>query len=177
MIILINGSINAGKSTVAKLLAKKLPQSALVEIDTFHEMIGWLPIDKAIPLNLRNAVSVIRNFIQEDYEVIVPYPLSKKDYFYLVENLKDLHTSIQSFTLAPRLEKALTNRGERVLTSGEKIRIKHHYEIGIPKPSFGEIIDNTEQTPQQTADYILSKLNELSSRSKRPAIQSNKSRY
>jgi len=45
MIIFINGSINAGKSTVAKMLAEKIPNTALVEIDVFHEMIEWMPID------------------------------------------------------------------------------------------------------------------------------------
>ena len=72
MIIFLNGSINAGKSTVAKLLAKELPNTALIEIDTLREMISWMPIDKAIPLNLKNAVSVIRNFAEEGLDVIVP---------------------------------------------------------------------------------------------------------
>ena len=36
MIIFINGSINAGKTTVAKILATKLSNSALLEIDVFH---------------------------------------------------------------------------------------------------------------------------------------------
>jgi len=39
MIIFLNGSINSGKSTVAKLLIKGLSNCALLEIDVFHEMI------------------------------------------------------------------------------------------------------------------------------------------
>ena len=161
MIIFLNGSINAGKSTVAKLLAKELPSSALVEIDAFHEMIEWMPIDKAVPINLENAVSVIRNFSKRGISVIIPYPLSQRNYDYMMENLKDTNQEVRVFTLAPKIENTLTNRGNRELTDQEKDRIKHHYNIGIPSPTFGEIIDNSNQTPQETADYILSKINEL----------------
>lgn len=158
MIIFINGSINSGKSTVTKLLAKELPNTALVEIDAFHEMISWMPIGESIPLNLENAVSVITNFVKRNLNVIVPYPLSQKNYDFMMENLKNLHANIYVFTLAPRLEKALTNRGARELSDWEKERIQHHYDIGIPSPTFGEVIDNTEQTPEETANLIFSKL-------------------
>ena len=66
MIIFLNGSINSGKTTVAKILTRELPDSALVEIDAFHEMIEWMPIDQAVPINLENAVSVIKNFTKRD---------------------------------------------------------------------------------------------------------------
>ena len=158
VIILINGSINSGKSTVAKLIANKLKQSALIEIDSFHEMIEWMPIDKAIPLNLKNAVSVIKNFSENKINSIVPYPLSEKNYKYLIDSLKSTGERIELFTLAPRLEQVLKNRGKREITEWEKERIKHHYKIGIPKLSFGDIIDNTNQTPEETAEKILKSL-------------------
>ena len=163
MIIFLNGSINAGKSTVAKLIAKELPNTALIEIDALREMISWMPIDDAIPLNLENAVSVITNFAKRNLNVIIPYPLSQKNYDFLMENLKDLNAGTRVFTLAPQLEKVLTNRGTRELDDWERERIKHHYTIGIPNPSFGEILDNSDQTPEETAKYILSRLNELQS--------------
>ncbi len=39
MIIFINGSINAGKTTIAKILAEKIPQTANVEIDELRNFI------------------------------------------------------------------------------------------------------------------------------------------
>lgn len=158
MIIFLNGSINSGKSTVAKLLVKELPNTALVEIDVFHQMIDWMPIDQSIPLNLENAVSVITNFAKRNLNVIVPYPLSQKNHDYMMENLKGLNTAIHVFTLAPQLEKVLTNRGTRELSDWEKERIKYHYNIGIHSPTFGEIIDNTNQTPEETTGAILTEL-------------------
>ncbi len=39
MIILINGSINAGKSTVSKIISERLGNAALVEIDSLSAFI------------------------------------------------------------------------------------------------------------------------------------------
>ncbi|MFA5736784.1 MAG: hypothetical protein WCX70_02565 [Candidatus Paceibacterota bacterium] len=158
MIIFINGSINSGKSTVGKLLIKELSKAALLEIDALREMIDWMPIDQAVPINLENAVSLIRNFANQEFDVVVPYPLSQKNHDYIMDQLKDVNAKIFVFTLAPKLEKALANRGTRELNNWEKARIQHHYDIGIHNPSFGEIIDNSNQTPEKTRDYILDKI-------------------
>ena len=139
MIIFVNGSINSGKTTVAKLLQKALPNTALLEIDALREMVSWMPLEDSIPLNFSNAVSVITNFVRAGLNVVVPYPLSQSNHEYLKGSLETLGTDMYFFTLAPSLETALSNRGKRVLTENEKERIAHHYRIGIPNPSFGEM--------------------------------------
>lgn len=158
MIIFLNGSINSGKSTVAKILTRELENTALLEIDDLRQMISWMPIDQAIPINLENAISVIRNFSKRGLNVIVPYPLSQKNYEYITDSLKDVDDQKYFFTLAPSLEKAITNRGTRELDDQEKDRIAYHYNIGIQSPSFGEIIDNSDQSPEETARIILAKI-------------------
>ena len=155
MLIFLNGSINSGKSTVAKILVEKIPKTALLEIDSLRAMINWMPLSESIPLNLENAVSLIKNFTKQGLNVVIPYPLSQKNYDYFVSNLSDLNTKIFVFTLAPKLEIALTNRGTRALSEAEKDRIKYHYEIGIPNPSFGQIIDNSALTPDEVVALIL----------------------
>ncbi len=158
MIVFINGSINAGKTTVAKLLAKDIPNTALLEIDSLRNMIDWMPIDKAVPINLENAVAVIKVFCGRGINVLVPYPLSDKNYNYIMNELKDINTDIFTFTLSPNLEKALTNRGTRELDDWERSRIQYLYSIGIHNPTFGEVIDNSNQTPEETKSYILSRI-------------------
>lgn len=68
MIIFINGLINAGKSVVSKLLAQKMQKAALIEIDRLRDFIDWMPIDLAVPINLENGLSVIRNFAKRKEE-------------------------------------------------------------------------------------------------------------
>lgn len=145
---------------MARLLQARLPNSALVEIDTLREFIHWMPIDQAVPICLHNAASVIRNFSNEGLNVIVPYPISEKNYQYLQAGLSSMQEKIIFITLAPSLSIVLRNRGQRQLTEWEKQRIQHHYEIGINRPSFGTIIDNSDQTPEETVDVVLKQLNE-----------------
>lgn len=154
MIIILNGSINSGKSTVAKILWKKIPNTAHIEVDKLRKFIDWMPLKDSIPINLENTISLIKNFSKKDLNVVVTYPLSQKNYEYLIENLKDMK-NIYTFTLNPELEKIITNRGARELDEWEKERIKHHYNIGINNPSFGITIDNTDQSPERTVEIIL----------------------
>lgn len=158
MIIFINGTINSGKSTVAKLLQKRIPKAAVVEVDALREFIDWLPLEQAIPINLKNAVSVVKNFVSEDLNVILPYPLSEKNYEFFAKELATINQKLTFITLAPQLEKVLENRGVREVTEQEKQRIRYHYDNGLEKPRFGTIIDNSNQTPEQTVEEILKKL-------------------
>lgn len=154
MIILISGSINAGKSTIAGKLAEKIPNAVVLEIDVLRDFIKSVPLEKAIPINLENAISLTKNFVKHNFSVFIPYPLSKKNYDFLVEGLRDAREKIYTFTLNPSIETVLEGRG-RTLTGWEKERIKHHYKIKINKPDFGIIIDNSHQTPDETTAQIL----------------------
>lgn len=115
-----------------------------------------MDIDKAVPINLENAILIINNFIKHEYNVVVPYPLSQEDYEYIRKNLNN--TELHFFTLAPDIEKTQSDTENRKLTEQERDRIQYHYDIGISRPSFGEIIDNTNQTPEETAEEIISYL-------------------
>jgi len=155
MIIFLNGSLNTGKSTIAKLLGKKLPNCAVIEIDCFHDFISWLEIGKAVPINLENAVCVIKNFARRGFNIVVPYPLSKANYQYLSKKLVAFKKQIRVITLAPQREIALSQRGSRILDEWEKGRINRHYQKGLHQPAFGQIIDNSSQSPKQTLAEIL----------------------
>ena len=72
-----------------------------------------------------------------------------------MEMLEGVDTKIYVFTLHPDINVVLTNRGNRELSNEEQKRIRYHYKIGNNKPSFGQIIDNTKQTPKEAADTIL----------------------
>lgn len=159
MVIFISGSINSGKSTVSKLLSEKIGNSAILEIDELRNFIEWMPLEDASPINWENAVALIKNFVGHSLNVIVPYPISQKNYDKIIEKLKDLDTKTYFFTLNPSLESILKNRGNRELNEWEVSRIKYHYKIGINNPSFGDIIDNTNEHPLETVDKILSKNN------------------
>ncbi len=154
MIIFLNGTISSGKSTVAKLLSSKIPNTANIEIDSLRDFIEFMPLDEAISINLENAVLIIRNFVKHGLNVVVPYPLSEKNYLYLQDGLRDLNEKIFVFTISPSIDSLLKDGRERKLNDWEKKRINYHHEIGLTAPTFGEIIDSTNQTPEETAEDI-----------------------
>lgn len=159
MIIFINGSFNSGKSTVARLLAQRIKNTAVVEIESFHEFIPWMPINESVLINLENAVLVIKNFVKRGFNVIVPYSLSEQNYKYLMEKLEDLNEDLRFFTLNPEIEEILKNRGNGELSKEDQERIRYYYSKGTNKPSFGEVINNTFQKPEETLEEIWGKLN------------------
>ncbi len=158
MIILLSGSINAGKTTVSKLLVQLLPRTAHVEVDDLSDFIEWMPLLESIPLNLANAAAVTRNFVMFGLNVIVSSPLRQEDYDYLLRELQPLGVPLHCITLDPSMAVALTNRGTRALTEWELGRIPQLYAEGIPNPAFGIIIDNSHQTPEETAREILTQI-------------------
>lgn len=155
MIILINGPINSGKSTIGRLLATLLPRTAHVEVDTLRAFIASVPLDEAIPINLENAVSVTENLVRRGFDVVVTYPLGNDDYTSLVDRFAGLDTSLHTFTLGPSLAVALSYRGERRLSDQERRRIRQQYANGRHAPPFGRRIDNSALTPQDTVNAII----------------------
>lgn len=155
MIILLNGSINAGKSTVSKRLCELLPRTAHVEVDGLRDFISWMPLEESIPINIEAAIAVTKVFVRRGLNVIFSYPLRSEDYEIILREFAGLGVTVHCVTLRPRLEVSLTNRGTRQLTDWERSRIPYHYETKLNEPNFGIIIDNSEQSPDETAREIL----------------------
>ena len=56
-LIILNGVPNAGKSSVAQILQKQIPNTVHLEVDALRNMFKWMPIDEAFPIALENAPS------------------------------------------------------------------------------------------------------------------------
>src|SRR4051794_39995000 len=146
VIILINGSINSGKTTIARCLTAMMPRTAHVEVDLLREFVSFLPLREAIPVSLENAVAVTRNLVARQFNVALTYPLGQEDYDYLLAAFADLATPIHTFTLSPELVITLTDRGERRLSEYERQRIREQYADRRHRPPFGVHLDTTSQT-------------------------------
>ncbi len=155
MIILINGCINAGKSTTAKALTKMLPQSAHVELDELRHFMTWMPLDDVYYITLEAAVAVTTVFVRHGLHAVLTWPLGQNEYSFLVEHLQPLGQPIHTFTLDTDLDVLLTDRGQRELSNYERRRIQEQYVDGRHRPPFGMILRNTEWTAEQTAQHIL----------------------
>lgn len=151
MVIFISGSINSGKTTTAKALAKKLG-AQFIDIDDVNDRIPNFDLSKDISKGIALAIEDINKLTHAGQAVVVSYPLREKDHKQIIEGLHDKNPKF--ITLAPRLEVAQSKRGNRELTDWEVARIQHHYDTGIATPPFGEVIDNSEMSIDEAVEVI-----------------------
>ncbi len=97
-------------------------------------------------------IQEVRKLTDADQSVVVSYPIGQENYKQITAALQAKNP--QFVTLAPRLEVAQSKRGDRELTEWEVERIKHHYDTGIATPKFGEVIDNSEMSIDETVTAI-----------------------
>ena len=84
MIYLLTGPAGVGKSTVSKLIAENLPKSCLIEGDDVYNIVigGHVsPWKEGNQLGLfwKNSFDMIENCIEENFDVVFNYILSKED--------------------------------------------------------------------------------------------------
>ena len=157
MLIVLNGSINAGKTTTSKMLCQMLPRTAHVEVDSLRDFIAWMPLEESIPLNLESAVAVTRVFLNYGLNVVLSYPLRAEDHAWM---LRQFDCPIHFFTLRPPMNVSQSQRGARVLSEWEVSRIAYHYVTEGANPDIGIVIDNSGLSPEETAREILRQVRE-----------------
>lgn len=152
MLIFISGSINSGKTTTSKLLAKRLG-AAFVNVDDLNDSIPNFNLATDLDKSMDLAIATINKLSGQGQDVVANYVVREKDWKRFEHEVKTRPQIV--VTLAPRIEIAQSKRGDRELTEWEVARIKHHYDAGIASPTFGHIIDNSELSPAETVDRIL----------------------
>jgi hypothetical protein len=153
--ILIAGPMNAGKTTLCRLLVRRLPAAAHVEVDALRRFVPWMPLEESLPLDLANAASVAVNFLRAGLDVVIDTPLRAEQYERLVAALAPHAEAIHAFVLAPPLQVASRDRGERALSARERQRIRELYAERLHAPGFGTRVDNADQTPEETLALVL----------------------
>jgi hypothetical protein len=139
-VIHINGPINSGKSTLGRALASSLPEASFIDGDD-HEASDDAPLSVRIEAALRRIEAEIAT--GQGRCLVVAYPLDNADYERLKAASDRRRARFLVLTLAPPLEVALTNRGQRALSPEEKCRIVEMYDEGYHARSFSDLVLDT----------------------------------
>ncbi len=160
-IININGPINAGKTTISKLLSACLLQSLFIEVDDLLSDEEQADLVLSMREGWSERCRRLADIVQKEKKlgrfenIIFAYPMTEKLYAQW-KQWEDETVAFINITLALQMEICLQNRGTRELDESEKKRIKEMYQEGYHNSKFADlIIDNSKQTPQETLQQIL----------------------
>ncbi|MBO4519949.1 MAG: hypothetical protein J5787_01960 [Alphaproteobacteria bacterium] len=166
LILNINGPINAGKTTVSRILEKLLPDSLFIEVDNLlsedeAKQLG-LSMDEAFCESVDRLERLILKEKEEKRHSVVffAYPIGR-EYYDRWKGYEDEHTRFFNVTLSPSEEECL-RRGGDDMSVWEHDRILQMYEEGCHNPGFSDlIIHNDNQTPEETARVVLDFLEKI----------------
>ena len=153
MIVIVSGPINAGKSTVARLLAQLQPGSLYIDDDDLAP--ADLPNEErwAIAIDLISMATL--SIAQAGLHLFVAYPVDDESWSKIKQPLQAAEHSIACVVLAPQLDVALSDRGGQPLSEWEQARLPIMYEEGYQISSFASlIIDNSGESAVETARRI-----------------------
>ena len=158
-IYLITGPAGVGKSTISKLVAKRLEKSVLIEGDNVYNIVvgGRVsPWKEGNQLGLfwKNSKDMINNSLNEGFDVVFNYILDKTQ----IKDIKDSFPKVKvKFACLLVDEKTLIERdklrpkdsqmGERCLVLLKDFKDKNFAD--------NYIIDSSNLTPDETANMII----------------------
>lgn len=156
-LITISGAPHAGKTTVADVIVQKRPNTILIELDKIRHV--YRQSSRAPWYLLEDAICLMDLWFRRDQDVVLLGPFWKRGYEDLIARAKrDLNSwdiSYDHFTLAPPIEVLLGERRCNFPEGDSSPLIRDFYARDIHRPDFGLIIDNSDQTPEETAAIIM----------------------
>ena len=170
-ITVVTGIQAAGKSTIARLLGQRLKRGVHIEADMLQKMIvsggEWVTepgvigeeAGRQLRLRLHNACLLAKSFLQAGFTPVIDDIIMGERFDQLKAELAGV--PFELIVLAPSADlvaaKRDAGRGKRAL--GEKWA--RHLDEALRETMAGEgiWIDNGEQTPEETVEEIVRRLN------------------
>lgn len=156
---IITGPAGVGKSTVSKNIAASLEKSVLIEgDDIYNQFVGGRisPWKENAPIDLfwKNSIMLIKNYLEEGYDVVFNYIIKKDKFNKLKKLFKDYEIK---FTVLLVDEKTIVERdnlrepdcrmGERSLVLLNELK-KENYDSNY-------ILDSSDLNVSETCDEII----------------------
>lgn len=166
MVIVITGIMAAGKSTVAQLLAERLPRSAHVRGDIFRRMIvsggaqptpaGSAEEEAQLTLRYRLSAQTADSYAAAGFTAVVQDVILGD---HLTEYVRMIRTKpCHIVVLAPRPEVVAVRELGRPKTGYGDWTVASLHAALEATPRIGLWLDTSDQTPTETVNAILASL-------------------
>jgi len=166
-LIIIDGPIGSGKTTVSKILHKKLKRTALISLDRLKRLISDFRRGNHDDIQLASdiGVAMTKEYLKQGFNVIVEKAFSRSEYVKdFTKIAKNRNIKLLVYQLEAPLEIRIYRVGERDLPEGVKTKpsksrilknAKHH---DLYKYKRAKIFDSKKLSPNKIAREILKDL-------------------
>jgi predicted kinase len=162
VLIVITGPPAAGKSTVARELAKAISRSADLPFDTINHFIvgGHLPPWDAsnagiaqAHLNADVSSDIVERYQAAGYTVILDGVFFPPE----IQRLRDRHGDLTAVLLLPNIDVLRRRDRERPTGQrmGDRVNTVHAEFLAVLEDFPGAILDTSEHEPQRTVEAVL----------------------
>ena len=169
MIYLITGVMASGKSTVAQLLALRMGKGVHLRGDAFRKMIvsgreemSENPSEEAfrqLRLRYRLAADAARTYLEHGFTVVLQDNYYGEELPRMLDLLKGC--PVRTVVLCPDVETVKRREASRGKVGYAGFTVEALYEGFLREtPRIGFWLDNTNQTPEETAEAILKHFSE-----------------
>ena len=162
-LIIINGTMGTGKSTVSELILKKLEKSVYLDGDWCWNMNPFTVNDENIQMVIKNIVFLLRSFLKNSnfQYIIFCWVIHKEEIFsYILDEIRDLDFELYKFTLLCD-ETELIKRITKDVVLGKRKTEQINESVGrlkLYKDMNTDKIDVTNKSPEETAEEICEKI-------------------
>lgn len=156
-LVLLGGPTGVGKSTVMRLLEKRIPDAALLDADDVWRVSEELENEENRTIALSNVVAVMRGYFDAGCEVgILSWVFARSALYHpVIAGIEDMVDDIDQIYLISsevELEQRLEERGDAGLYEYSKSRLKLISALPYPK------IDTSHMTPEEVTTAIIEHL-------------------
>lgn len=156
-VIILNGPAGVGKTTIGKLLAQESENSVCISGDALKDFIIRKTDTVKGRLGYKNGASLIRNFVDAGYELIIfeyIFP-SKKQISYFLKKL-NVDVPVFLYTLWAPLEIVREREAKRIgrASLGEQVT-KCHKELALNLHELGQIIHTDHLALEEVVKNII----------------------
>jgi len=151
LVLVLNGPINAGKTTTGRALAAMLTDAHFIDGDD-HEAADDAPLTERIAASFARIERMIGTV--EASVLVIACPLRDEDVERLGAACLRRAAELRVVTLAPPIEIALSNRGSRQLRPDEVSRSRQMYAEGYATRAFSDLVIGDMTTPAACAGQI-----------------------